>query len=139
MSIISYVISPDLKSKVGKQKWDYRSSFLSLNLNAIEQYKKCWQIETVFRTLKSSGFNIKDTHLMDIKHIEKLLAIVLIAFLWTYIIGIYIHQKIRQIRILKHGNREKSLFKYGLEYIAKMLLNPYKTEKIKIDHFLSCT
>jgi len=30
---------------------------------ADDLYKERWQIETVFRALKSSGFNIEDTHL----------------------------------------------------------------------------
>jgi len=51
-----------------------------------------WQIETMFRAFKSSGFNMEDTHLIDIKRISKLVAIVCIAFTWAYRIGIFIDQ-----------------------------------------------
>ena len=29
-------------------------------------YKDCWQIETMYRALKTSGFNMEDTHLSDL-------------------------------------------------------------------------
>ncbi|SBW01715.1 hypothetical protein KL86DYS2_12102 [uncultured Dysgonomonas sp.] len=41
--------------------------------------------------------------------------------------------------MLKHGNRPKSLFKYGLEYIAAILLNPYRIQNIKVEHFFVIT
>ncbi|MHB9054834.1 MAG: transposase [Paludibacteraceae bacterium] len=43
-------------------------------------YKERWQIETAFRAMKTSGFNVEDTHLTDIERIKKLVAFVLIAF-----------------------------------------------------------
>ena len=135
---LCYLSASKTKNKEGKPELQIIVSFNQPE-NAIESYKQRWQIETAFRALKSSGFKIKDTHLRDIRRIEKLLTIVLIAFLWAYRTGIYIHQKIKPIRTLKHGNRAKSLFKYGLEYIAAILLNPYKKQKIKIEQFLSCT
>lgn len=135
---LCYLSASKTKNKEGKPELQIIISFNQPE-QAIESYKQRWQIETAFKALKSSGFNIKHTHLTDIRRIEKLLAIVLIAFLWAYRIGIYIHLKIKPIRILKHGNRAMSLFKYGLEYITAILLNPYKNSKIKIELFLSCT
>ncbi len=135
---LCYLSASKIKNKEAKPELQIVVSFNQPE-HAIESYKQRWQIETAFRALKSSGFNIKDTHLTDLKRIEKLLAIVLLAFLWAYKTGIYLHQKIKSIRVLKHGNRAKSLFKYGLEYIAAVLLNPYKIQKIKIEQFLSCT
>lgn len=43
-------------------------------------YKERWQIETAFRALITSGFNIEETHLQDIERIEKLFTLVIIAF-----------------------------------------------------------
>lgn len=104
-----------------------------------KSYAIRWQIETMFRALKTSGFNIDKTHLTQMDRIEKLLAIVCIAFIWAYLTGIYIHKKIKKIRMLKHGKRAKSLFKYGLEYIAQWLLNPYCQHDTNPIKFLSCT
>jgi transposase len=47
-------------------------------------YEDRWQIETAFKALKTSGFNIKDTHLTDMDRIAKLLALMMIAFVWAY-------------------------------------------------------
>jgi hypothetical protein len=60
----------------------------------------------------------------------------LLAFLWAYKLGIYLLQNVKKIRILKHGYRAKSLFKYGLEYIANTLLNPYKEKVFMFCHVL---
>jgi hypothetical protein len=42
-------------------------------------------------------------HLKDIERIEKLIAIVFIAFLWYYSAGIFIHKNTKGIKIEKHG------------------------------------
>lgn len=91
-----------------------------MNSNTQERH---WQIKTDFKALKTSGFNIAKTHLTDIEHIEKLFALVHIAFTWAYLVGIYLNEKVKSIRILNTGRRAKSLFKYGLTCIASILLN----------------
>jgi transposase len=76
-------------------------------------YKERWQIESAFKALKTSGFNIEDTHLTDVERVSKLMSLVLIAYVWAYKAGIYL-DSLRPIKIKKHGRRAKSLFKYGL-------------------------
>jgi transposase len=101
-------------------------------------YKERWQIETAFRALKSSGFNIEDTHLTDIDRINKLFALVLVAFVWAYKIGIFL-DTVCPIKIKKHGRKAKSLFKYGLTFLANALFSN-DIEKFKeCCQFLSCT
>ena len=104
-----------------------------------ECYKERWQIETCFKGLKSSGFNIENTHLTDLERIEKLFTIVMFAFAWAYIVGVFVDKNIKPIRILKHGRRAISLVKYGLNFIAHILLNQLATDEINIFKFLSCT
>lgn len=105
---------------------------------AQQDYKKRWQIEMCFKAMKSSGFDIENTHLQDIDRIEKLILLVMIAFVWCYKIGIYLHQ-INPITIKKHGRKAKSIFKYGLNLLANFLLNPENQNDINLFHFLSCT
>jgi hypothetical protein len=107
--------------------------------NAQEIYKERWQIETAFSALKTSGFNIEQTHLTDLERIEKLFSIVMLAFAWAYVVGGFTNENIKEIRILKHGRKAKSLFKYGLEIIETTLLNPLNTNGLEIGKFLSCT
>ncbi|QMU62944.1 MAG: IS4 family transposase [Flavobacteriaceae bacterium] len=105
---------------------------------AFEQYKERWQIEMCFKAMKASGFDIENTHLQDIKRIEKLVLLVMMAFVWCYKVGIYLHQ-IKPIKIKKHGRMAKSIFKYGLDYIASVLLNPVNQNNMNLTKFLSCT
>lgn len=106
--------------------------------NANEIYKQRWQIESAFKALKSSGFNIEDTHLTDLDRVEKLFALVIIAFTWAYKIGIELN-KLKPIKIKKHGRRAYSFFKYGLNALAKVLFNNNMNEFCMYIKFLSCT
>jgi transposase len=102
-------------------------------------YSDRWQIETCFKAMKSSGFDIEKTHLQDVERIEKLTLIVMIAFVWCYKTGIFIHDNIKKIEIKKHGRKAKSIFKCGLSFIANVLLNTKNQSHIDIFSFLSCT
>lgn len=101
-------------------------------------YKERWQIESAFKALKTSGFNIEDTHLTDVDRVCKLFSLVLIAFAWVYKAGIYL-DTLEPIKIKKHGRRAKSLFKYGLNYIANLLFNNDIDKFNQCCKFLSCT
>jgi len=101
-------------------------------------YKERWQIESAFKALKTSGFNIEDTHLSDIERVSKLLSLVLIAFAWVYRVGIFL-DTLNPIKIKKHGRRAKSLFKYGLTYIANLLFSNDIDKFNQCCKFLSCT
>lgn len=68
-----------------------------------------------------------------------LLAIIMLAYVWCYLVDIYIHENIKKIKVLHHGRRAKSLFKYGLEYISQCLLSHTNRYYIDIFKFLSYT
>jgi Transposase DDE domain len=135
---LCYLSASKVRNKEGKPELQVVVSFNKPE-NAMEIYKERWQIETAFRALKTSGFNIEDTHLTDIERIEKLFALVMVAFTWAYLVGDYLNKYIKPIQIKKHGNKAKSLLKYGLTYIASVLLNAYFQDDIDIFKFLSCT
>lgn len=135
---LCYLSASRVKNKEGKPELQIVISFNKPE-DALAIYKERWQIETAFRALKTSGFNIEDTHLTEIERIEKLFAMVMVAFTWAYLVGVYLDKYIKPIPIKKHGNRAKSLFKYGLTYIATALLNAYFQDDIDIFKFLSCT
>jgi len=105
---------------------------------AKQDYQERWQIEMCFKAMKSSGFDIEKTHLTKIDRIEKLVLLIMIAFVWCYKVGIYLH-KIKPIKIKKHGRKAISIFKYGLNYISNCLLNALSQGNINIMEFLSCT
>jgi hypothetical protein len=135
---LCYLSASKIKNKEGKPELQIIISFNKPNI-AQKIYKERWQIETAFKALKTSGFNIEKTHLVDIERIEKLLALVLIAFTWSYLVGIHLHEQVKPIKVKKHGRKAKSLFKYGLTEIAGALLNAENKTNINIFKFLSCT
>lgn len=106
---------------------------------AMEYFKQRWQIETLFRGLKSSGFNIEDTHVTDLERLGKLFSLTMIAFVWCYKIGDYLDENIKRIKIKNHGRRAVSIFKYGLDYLSKFLLTGIKSLENNLFYFLSCT
>ena len=101
-------------------------------------YKQRWQIETMFKAFKTKGFNMEDTHLRGIDRIDKLIAVVSIAFTWAYKAGIYVHQNIKPIVIKKHGRKAHSFFKYGLKFITNALL-VHSHLLLNFINVLSCT
>lgn len=135
---LCYLSASKIKNKDGVPELQVLISF-NCPENAAESYKDRWQIETMFKAFKTSGFNIEQTHLSDLKRIEKLFAMVIIAFVWAYKVGLFLHQNIKQIRMLNHGYRAKSFVKHGLEHIAKILLNANYQDNIGIFDFLSCS
>ena len=135
---LCYLSGSKIKNKEGRPEFQIIISFCKPEI-AQKIYKERWQIETAFRAMKTSGFNIEDTHLTEIERIEKLVALVTIAFAWAYLVGIYLHEQVKPIRILNNGKRAKSFFKYALTYIATLLLNSEIKSDIDIFKFLSCT
>jgi IS4 transposase len=64
---LCYLSDSKVMSKEGKPELQVIISF-----NEPEEskslYKQRWQIESAFKALKSSGFNIEDTHLTEFKN-----------------------------------------------------------------------
>lgn len=134
---LCYLSASKVKNKKGVPEFQIIVSF-----NKPEQaqslYKERWQIETAFKALKSSGFNIEDTHLTEMERISKLFALVFIAFVWAYKAGIYLNE-ICPIKIKTHGRKAKSLFKYGLTFLANVLFGNDLDKFKECCKFLSCT
>jgi hypothetical protein len=102
------------------------------NNKAIPTYIKRWEIETFFKCLKSSGFNLEDTHFTDMEKISNLFTMLTIAFCWAYITG-ELECKIKPIKIKSHGRKAKSIFKVGLEKITDAINHSF----VKVEEFLS--
>jgi hypothetical protein len=131
---LCYLSASKVKNKEGKPELQIIIAFTQPQF-AQKYYKERWQIKTCFKGLKSSGFNIENTHLKDLERIEKLFTIVMLAFAWAYVVGVFLNDNIEPIKILKHGHKAKSFLKHGLEFIANFLLNPYCICKINIFKF----
>lgn len=120
------------RRKIGQQ-WVYVSALrledgelLILSANQkIKQpmavYQQRWQIENLFQTLKGRGFHLEETRLTKYFRIKKVMALCALAFCWAHKTGQWRHQ-LKPLKIKKHGEKEKSLFRYGLDYLRDCLL-----------------
>lgn len=88
--------------------------------DALNIYKLRWSIEVLFANLKTKGFNLEDTHLKAPERIRKLFALVAMAFTICFTVGLQAH-KIKPIKVKKHGYKQNSFFRNGLNCIRKMM------------------
>lgn len=135
---LCYLSGCKIKGRDGKQDFLIIASF-SRPDQALVFYEQRWQIETCFKAMKSSGFDLEKTHLREIPRLQNLILLVMIAFTWCYKVGLFLHLNRKKIMVKKHGRRAVSFFKLGLKHIASVLLNPVNQDDIDIDQFLSCT
>lgn len=88
--------------------------------NPCEIYRERWQIETMFRAMKTGGFNLESTHITCPERLECLLAIIAITYAICYRMGEIITQKTPP-KPKKHGFWPKSIFRYGLDKLRQAL------------------
>lgn len=107
---------------------------------ALEDYAKRWGIESLFKCLKTSGFNFEDTHLTNLDRVNKLMALLAIAFTWAYLTGEW-KSKNKRIRLKTHGRKEKSVFRLGLDVLGEIMTYASKKNKEykQVIKLLSCT
>lgn len=88
---------------------------------ALALYKHRWEIETLFSCLKGRGFNFEDTRITDIKRINRMVAVLAIAFCWAHKCGEWKIQHVAPIPIKKHGRPAQSIFRYGLDALIQAI------------------
>lgn len=88
---------------------------------ALVIYKLRWGIEQLFSHLKKRGFDLEATHMTDGKKLEKLFALVSLAFLFSFSWGC----QLRKARKPTKAMLRKSLFRQGLEGILRLINNPH--------------
>ena len=89
---------------------------------AQDRYINRNQIETMFKAMKTQGFNLEDTHITRPERLEKLMGTMAIAFAWAYKIGDYLDE-INPIKIKSHGRRLRSVFQTGFKFLIRLLSN----------------
>lgn len=87
-------------------------------------YEQRWEIETMFGALKSRGYRLEKTHLTDPDRIQRLLGLLALAFAWTHLVGERRANREGPPRKKSHGRRQRSLFRYGLDRLRKILASP---------------
>ena len=111
-------------------------------------YEQRWEIETMFAALKSRGYRLEKTHLTEPDRIQRLIGLLGLAFAWTHLVGERRANREGPPRKKSHGRRQRSLFRYGLDRLRKILGSPEPMPASFFDclrglrsptAFLSCT
>ncbi len=88
---------------------------------ALAQYRRRWEIETLFAATKTRGFNLEDTPIIHPARIGKLLAVLAVAFAFAHATGEW-QAKHRPIIIKTHKRRAQSIFRVGFDLLRRILL-----------------
>ncbi|MGI9492471.1 MAG: IS4 family transposase, partial [Geminicoccaceae bacterium] len=75
--------------------------------NALNAYRRRWQIECLFGDSKTRGFNMEDTRLTLPKKLDTLLVVVTLSMTWTYACATAVKGK-AAIKTKTHGYRAQS-------------------------------
>ena len=89
---------------------------------ALQRYTRRHEIETMFGCLKTRGFNFEDTHITQTERLDNLMAVIAITFAWSYRTG-DIFNTVEPIEIKSHGDRAKSIFRHGYDYLRRLMIN----------------
>ncbi|WP_419234826.1 transposase [Rickettsia endosymbiont of Nabis limbatus] len=94
-------------------------SSIEIEVDIFALYRYRWSIERLFKHLKSGGFDIEKSHLVNLDRFEKLLVVAAINSALIIKNGL-IQNALNPIRIKSYKTIEKqlfSLFTYGFDYI----------------------
>lgn len=106
-------------------------------------YRKRFRIECLFRALKSKGFKLESTHMTLHDHVERLLCLLTLAYVWCVLVGV-----VQACAVKAHGRRAWSIVTMGLRTLVRTfsrslehgetetleligLLTPSQTEKLE--------
>lgn len=80
---------------------------------ALKYYGYRYRIESMFKHLKSNGFQLQDLNLKSDHKIRLLMAALVLAYTLSVVYGLARYK--RAIKVKKHGSPEMSLFRFGLD------------------------
>lgn len=86
---------------------------------ALAHYARRWGIETLFAALKTRGFNLEATHVTHEERLQKLFALLALAFAWCHQVGLWLHAQ-QPLKKKKHGRLPKSHFRRGLDCLRRL-------------------
>jgi hypothetical protein len=80
---------------------------------AMKYYGYRYRIESMFKHLKSNGFDLESLHVKRDYKVQMMMAAVVLAYTLSVVYGLKKYR--RCIAIKKHGSPEMSVFRYGLD------------------------
>jgi len=81
--------------------------------DVLEHYKQRYRIESMFKHLKSNGFDLASLHLQYGYKIRLMMAVVVLAYTLAIIYGLIDFK--HKVALKKHGSLEMRVFRWGLD------------------------
>lgn len=85
-------------------------------------YLKRWSIETLFKYLKTNGFNFEDTHVQTPKKLETMFFALTLVVVWTLKVSHSLKSEF-PLKHAAHGRKRVSYFRRGLTAIRSCIHN----------------
>ena len=92
MGLKLWFANKTIRSKGKRESHLYVISNRFQGREALAIYRQRWGIEQLFSHLKRRGFDLEATHMSEASKIEKLFAIVTLAFLFSYAWGVLLEE-----------------------------------------------
>lgn len=93
---------------------------------ALKLYRKRWGIERLFGHLKKKGFDLEATHMTSALKLDKLFAVITIAFFVSFAWGCQVRNSQQKESA---QSKRKSLFRIGLEDILRIFQTMHSKDK----------
>lgn len=90
-------------------------------LNGLEVYARRWGIECLFKSFRTAGFNLSDSHVTQPERVARLFVLLTLALTWAVRIGL-VASRLEPIVVKSHGRAEFSVFRFGLDVLSEILL-----------------
>jgi hypothetical protein len=108
-----YFVLTAYKDRSGKVEILRLITSLSYANKAVELYKLRYRIESLFKHLKSNGFDLEALHLQSSRKVRLMMALVVLAYTLSIVYGLKGYK--RKYPPLKHGSPAMSVFRVGIE------------------------
>jgi len=79
-------------------------------------YRKRFRIECLFRALKTKGFKLESTHMTLHDHVERLLCLLTLTYVWCVLVGM-----LQECPFKLHGRRAWSVVTLGLRTLVRLI------------------
>lgn len=80
---------------------------------AVKYYGYRYRIESMFRHLKSNGFDLESLHVQKAYKVQMMMAALVLAYTLSVVYGLMKYK--RKVAVKKHGAAEMSVFRWGLD------------------------
>lgn len=88
--------------------------------NPLSYYKERWRIESMFKIMKTGGFNLEDTHVCEPKRLSNLICILALAFSFALKAGRLVAEQSKS-RPKNNGYMAKGIVRLGLDALFRSI------------------